>query len=375
MTSEHVPMPDDGLVTVLLGDADPGTRLGAALEVGERRSEAAAAALVERFGLERDFQIREALTWAALRIEVATLPLVLDALRSPRWLARLQAVHTLSKLGRYEHGPAVLPLIGDPVDAVAARAYWAAAQTRHPVTVPALAAQLSRGDSEHRNSLTVALSSFGAAAVPELVLALGDAVPAVRRHAADTLGRLGSPHADEASPALVTAVHDPDEAVRLAALNALGQLELPDAWWAVDAATLSPEPRVRHLAGRLLERRPPGPRFQPLVTCEGGAVADELTPVLALQVRVSRPRHLSRADVPAGVLARVHDEALADARRAGRSEAVAARIAAGHVEQYLHETVLLEQVSVADPTVLVEDLLFGTGVRITGFARLDADGP
>lgn len=253
-----------------LGDADPGVRLQAVLQVGESRSVSAAAVLVDRFGLERDFQIREALTWAALRIEAASLPLVLDALRSPRWLARLQAVHTLSKLGRFEDGPTILPLIADPIDAVAARAYWAAAQTHNPVTIPALVGALSRGDSAHRNSLTVALSTFGHLAVPEIVRSLQHGAPTARAHAADTLGRIGSPDADGAEPALADAVHDADGEVRLAALNALGQLKLPAAWWAIDTATRAPESRLRHLAGRLNERRPPGPQFHPLITCQGG---------------------------------------------------------------------------------------------------------
>jgi translation elongation factor EF-Ts len=57
--------------------------------------------------------------------------------------------------------------------------------------------------------------------------------------------------------------------------------------------------------------------------------------------------------------------------RHGRSDDVADRIAAGAVEQYLHDHVFLEQVSVQDPGRTVRDLLFGTEVRITDFVRLD----
>lgn len=52
---------------------------------------------------------------------------------------------------------------------------------------------------------------------------------------------------------------------------------------------------------------------------------------------------------------------------------MAERIAAGAVEQFIHDHVFLEQVSVADPGAIVKDLLFGTEVRITAFVRLDAD--
>ena len=358
-----------------LGDAEPGVRLRAVLQVGEDRLEAAAGPLVDRFGLERDFQIREALTWAALRIEARSLPLVLDSLRSPRWLARLQAVHTLSKLARFEDGPALLPLIADPIDAVAARAYWAAGQTHNPAVIPALVGELGRGDSAHRNSLTVALTAFGRRAVPAVAGALQDGPCEARAHAADTLARMGSPEADDALTVLTEAVRAPGREVRLAALNALGQLELPEAWWAVDAAARSPEPRLRHLAARLIERRPSGPRFQPLVTCEGGPAVQELAPALELQVRISRPRYLSREEIPAPTLERIRRDSYAAARGEGKVEPVARAVAAGRVEQFIHETVLLEQVSVADPTCLVKDLLYGTGVRVTGFARLDPEDP
>lgn len=373
MTIDSTGTLDADLIIDLLGDADPGVRLRAALDLGEARHEAAAAPLVERFGSERDFQIREALTWAALRIQDAALPHVLEALRSPRWLARLQAVHTLSKVARPDDAARLVPLIGDPIDAVAARAYGAAAHTRNPLVIPALVAALSRGDADHRNSLTVALGHLGAVAVPAIVRALHDGAPPVRRHAAETLSHMGSPDADVAAPALADAVCDPDADVRLAALNALGQLAVPSAWWAIDKAALSPETRLRHLARRLAERRPQGAAFQALVTCEGGPAAEDLVPALALQVRVARPRYLAREDVPAAVLAHVHGDAEAQARLHGKPEPVAARIAAGRVEQFIHETVLLEQVSVANPGAIVKDLAFGKGIRITGFAQLGPD--
>lgn len=388
---------------VLLGDVDPDVRLRAALALGEGRHDESASALVARFGLERDFQIREILTWAVLRIQDAALPVVRDALRSPRWLARLQATHTLSKVGDPADGPRLLPIVDDPVDVVAARAAWAVAQCGDPVVVPALAGQLSRGTAEHRNSLSVALSHFGAEAVPALVGALRHgATVGVRHHAADTLALLGSPDADRATAALQEAVDDPDEWVRVAALNALGQLTVPAAWETIDRSTAATDHRLQLLATRLGERRPserilrrssltadtrpitdveapppvttpedwPAPDLE-LVTCEGGPKAAELAPKLALQVAVCRPQYLSRDDVPAEVLADVHRVALDEALAQGETVPIAERIAAGRVEQHVHETVLLEQVSVADPGVVIRDLLFGTEVHVTDFVRLE----
>lgn len=398
---------DTAALTDLFGDADPDVRLRAAMRLGELRHGRAAAALVARFGLEREFAVRETLTWAALRMPDAALPFVRQALHSWRWLARLQATHTLSKVADPEDGRRLMPLVGDPVDAVAARAYGAVAECGNPVVLPALAAELSRGSAAHRNSLTVAMSRFGARAVPVLVHALrrGD-MPQVRSHAADILAYLGSPAADGAQAALAAAVRDADATVRLAALNALGQLVLTAAWQVVAGHVASPEPRLSLLARRLMERRPdewmlraapqgdgqveptddrPDERDRSagparsgwptadlaLVTCEGGAFVDELAPKLALQVEISRPQYLARADVPAHVLAGVHADALRLARAGGRSDALASRIAAGAVEQFVHGHVLLEQVSVADPGVIVKDLLFGTGVHIAHFVRLD----
>ena len=521
----------------LLGDVDPVVRLRSAVELGRRQAAEAASALVERLGLEREFFIRETLTWAVLRIAGDAMPYLDQALSSSRWLARMQALHVLSKMGRYEDADRLIPLIGDEVDAVAARAYWAAGQTHNPSVVPALVGQLSRGDSELRNSLTVALAEFGEAAVPALVDALRSGPSAdVRRHAADTLSLMSSPRADRAAlPLAEASLGDPDGRVRLAALNAIGQLRLPFADLTVERATGSDEPILRHLAVRLAQRRTPdntpikagdtmtitttnvkrlreqtgagvmrckaalqethgdfdkaavllrsaaaataseradrvpaegmiaaapgvlielncetdfvakGPTFQGLgqqvarlaaahpeadvdellrvqlddgtltdavaslasasgekvqigriarlpgrttvylhttavglpprigvlVAFDRGPGAQELAHRIALQVTASSPRYLTRDDIPADVLAAVHTEAETLARAQGKAEPLAARIVAGRVEHFIHNTALLEQVSVVDPGRTVKDLLFGTGVHITGFVRLE----
>jgi elongation factor Ts len=519
----------------LLGDIDPATRLRSAVELGQRQATEAASALVERLGLEREFFIRETLTWAVLRIADDAMPYLHQALSSTRWLARLQALHVLSKMGRYEDGDRLVPLVGDEVDAVASRAYWAAGQTNNPSVVSALVGQLSRGDSEVRNSLTVALAEFGDAAVPSLVDALRSSPSAaVRRHGADTLSLMGSPSADRAALPLAEALGDPDGRVRLAALNAIGQLRLPFADLTVDRATRSDEPILRHLAVRLAQGRTtndtpvragstmtittadvkwlreqtgagvmrcktalkesrgdfdkaavllrsgaaetvtkradrapaegmiaaapgvlielscetdfvakgptfralgqriarlaaahpeadvdgllrvrledetlaeaivglssasgekveigriarlPGatahlqtsavglpPRIGALVAFDGRPATEELAHRIACQVTASSPQYLSRDDIPGDVLAVVHTEAEALAHAQGKDVALVPRIVAGRVEQFVHDTALLEQVSIVDPGFTVKGLLFGTGVHVTGFVRLE----
>lgn len=139
----------------LLGNIDPAIRLRSAMELGRLQAAGAASALVERLGLEREFFIRETLTWAVLRIADDAMPYLYQALSSTRWPARMQAVHVLGKLSRFEDADRLAPLVRDEVDAVASRGYWAAWRTHNPSVVPVLVGQLSRGDSEHRNSLTV----------------------------------------------------------------------------------------------------------------------------------------------------------------------------------------------------------------------------
>jgi HEAT repeat protein len=134
----------------LLGDIDPVVRLSSAVELGRRQAAEAAPALVERLGLEREFFIRETLTWAVLRIAGDAMAYLHQALSSPRWLAQMQARHVLSKMGRYEDADRLVPLVRNEVDAVASHAYPAAGQTHNPSVVPALVGQLSRGDSEHQ---------------------------------------------------------------------------------------------------------------------------------------------------------------------------------------------------------------------------------
>jgi hypothetical protein len=70
------------------------------------------------------------------------MPYLRQALSSTRWLARMQAMHVLSKMGRFKDADRLVPLVGDEVDAVASHAYWAAAQTHNPSVVPALVGQL-----------------------------------------------------------------------------------------------------------------------------------------------------------------------------------------------------------------------------------------
>jgi len=470
----------------LLADADPDVRLRAAVDLGTWDAEEAAGALVARLGVEPSHAIRETLSWALLRMPDAAAPALCEAVRSGRWLARMQACHVLSKLGRVADADLIRPLIADPVDAVASRAWWAAGQTGVGALASELAGQLGRGDAELRNSLSIALDELDA--VGPLVSALYSRTAAAREHAADTLGLIGGPRADPAALALREALDDPDAGVRFAALNALGQLTAPLVEAALADAAASEEHRIAGLARRLIPRatrsraaqgraargeqtttspgtgapasglvahaggvlvkvgtgsdavagtrtlralatriaavadalpdsgrdevlgarlgdgtvagalealaaatgepitlsaiaRLPGRVVAHLTVTGGvpraGALAshtglddDPLVAKVARQVADCRPTYLARGDVPAEVWDAVRAEALAGARAAGKADWLAERIAAGAQAAWATEHVLLDQVSIVEPGVTIDGLLYGRGVKITGFVRL-----
>ncbi|MHB1037987.1 MAG: HEAT repeat domain-containing protein [Pirellulales bacterium] len=74
-----------------------------------------------------------------------------------------------------------------------------------------------------RETAADALARIGAAAIPELVAALGDRDEDVRAEAARALARMG-PTAKAAVPALIAALGDEHETVRRNAARALGQI-------------------------------------------------------------------------------------------------------------------------------------------------------
>ncbi|MFT4297098.1 MAG: HEAT repeat domain-containing protein [Micropruina sp.] len=485
--TDTINRPDLITATVLLGDADAESRLRAAVDLGTWRAAEAAPALVARLGVEPSHAIRETLTWALLRVADAR-PLLLDALGDPNWLTRMQACHVLSKLGDAgDAGDAavLLPVIADPVDAVASRAWWAAGQTGSPLVVEALADQLGRGDSELRNSLTIAFEALGGLGVPALARRLRrGASAAIREHAADTLGLLGSPDADPVVLTLREALDDPDPMVGFAALNALGQLDSPRAREAVRAALDATDPRLQRLAARLVRRHRPGPPGEAVpaegreladalvaaapgvlvgLACESAVLAesralralgdriaelaashpgldiaglaaselpdgisvaaalDELSAAsgeavviasverldgpsshqlhlvdgvprvgvlightgepgpetdrilarLALQVALGRPRHVAVADVPRQEWDEVRAASLSRARADGLPGTLDERVIAGAAADHATRHVLLEQVSITDPGVTIDGLLYGRGIRVTGFRRLE----
>lgn len=171
---------------------DPSVRLRTALSAGTAPDPGLVGPLVERCATEPDFSVREMLTWALTRhAPSATVPALIDEVRSERAQARGQALHTLSKIGDRRAWPVITPaLLADPDDEVA-RSAWRAAvvlvpEGAEPALAVGLAAQLGRGGHETRLSLSRALLALGEAALPALGAATAHPDPDVRAHALAT---------------------------------------------------------------------------------------------------------------------------------------------------------------------------------------------
>ena len=197
-----------------LPEVSPESRLRAALQYvssSERLQSALAAGtyprpgyvevLIDQCAVERDFLVRDMMTWALTRHPVElTVPRLLDELRSPVAQARSQALHTLSKIGDPRGWTAIGPeLLADPNDEVA-RSAWRAAVILVPEGSESdlathLVTQLGRGPHDLQSSLTRAISALGAQADAALEPAEEHSDPVVRLHAVAT--RYTIDHPDE----------------------------------------------------------------------------------------------------------------------------------------------------------------------------------
>jgi HEAT repeat protein len=200
----------------LLGVDDSSVRLQAALTAGTHPEPSQVAVLVERCGVERDFYVREMLTWALTRhAGEATVQLLTAQLQSDTAQARSQALHTLSKIGDARAWPAITPELLQHSDPETARTAWRAAVALAPADArPDLASilttQLGRGNRELRMSLSRAFAELGPAADAALAASIMRGSDDARIHAL-------------ASQVLV---RNPDEGFDSAVFEATAMLEL-----------------------------------------------------------------------------------------------------------------------------------------------------
>ncbi len=179
----------------LLESPDKSVRLQAALAAGTYPEDAYIDVLVTQCAHETDFFVRDTLSWALMRHEIAK---VVDRLKpelnSENPQAKSQAIHTLSKIGDKQFYPLITNEHHfDSLDKVAVTA-WRAASVLVPdneksALTKILVSQLGRGDSDLQFDLTRFICALGDVIVEPLKQASDSEKEEVRLHAAFTLMR------------------------------------------------------------------------------------------------------------------------------------------------------------------------------------------
>ncbi|OZD04903.1 hypothetical protein CH275_10865 [Rhodococcus sp. 06-235-1A] len=184
-----------------LQHSNPSARLRAALDLGTTPDLQFLDTLLQRCAVEPDFQVREMLTWALIRLPASsTVPRLIEEVRSGGAQARSQALHTLSKIkDRAAWQVITEPLISDPDDEVA-RSAWRAAVVLVPTgsegqLAALLGTQLGRGGFEVQRSLSRALVALGSVIEPMLLRGASSKDDSVRVHALATEALLRDPDA------------------------------------------------------------------------------------------------------------------------------------------------------------------------------------
>jgi elongation factor Ts len=95
----------------------------------------------------------------------------------------------------------------------------------------------------------------------------------------------------------------------------------------------------------------------------------------ALQIAAAAPKYVNEVDIPASELEHEREIAMARAREEGKPEAMLEKIAAGRLEKFKDEVVLMRQAYIRDETLTMEKLLhqniaaIGENIVIRRFVR------
>jgi elongation factor Ts len=101
------------------------------------------------------------------------------------------------------------------------------------------------------------------------------------------------------------------------------------------------------------------------------ADAAEVARGVAMHIAASRPRYVTRDEIPEDLVAAERRIAEATAREEGKPEQALPRIIEGRVNGFYKDVVLLEQASVHDSKKTVKAALAEAGVTVTKFARFE----
>jgi len=89
-----------------------------------------------------------------------------------------------------------------------------------------------------------------------------------------------------------------------------------------------------------------------------------------MHIAFARPQYLSKSEVPAGVVARERDIALARAKESGKPPEIVAKMVEGTVNKFLNEISLLGQPFVKDDKLSVEKLLAAQKAKLHAYRFL-----
>ena len=95
----------------------------------------------------------------------------------------------------------------------------------------------------------------------------------------------------------------------------------------------------------------------------------EVAKDLAQQIAAMRPLYVVRDDVPVDVVEKERRIAEQITRDEGKPEQAIGKIVEGRLNAYFKDVVLTEQAFVKDPKATIKQILAGSGVSVTGFAR------
>ena len=178
-----------------LESPDQSVRLKAAITAGTFPKPEYIDVLVEQCAIEKDFFVRDTLTWALMRNESAkVVERLKPELVSENPQAKSQALHTLTKIGQKEFYSLITHQhLFDSNDKVASTAWRAASvlvpEEDKPALADILVSQLGRGDSDLQFDLTRFLCALGDCIIAPLTAAIESPKEEVSHHARFTLLR------------------------------------------------------------------------------------------------------------------------------------------------------------------------------------------
>lgn len=190
----------------LLASPNQSVRLKAALAAGTYPEIEFIEVLISQCAIESDFFVRDTLSWALMRNDVAKVVERLKTeLQSSNPQAKSQAIHTLSKIGdKTNYSLITDEMLFDPNEFIASTA-WRVASVLVPdgqkvILVKKLITQLGRGDSDIQFGLTRFLCALGECIVEPLTEASKSTDETISNQAKFTLLRFREMQLESAKP-------------------------------------------------------------------------------------------------------------------------------------------------------------------------------